>query len=107
MNGREFTEVVPYKRYDRDGKTYETRYNFTKVHLDEIDLDMIHDVNNVGVNWVDDGLYWRYAGKPPVIIREDGIFAPKDSNVNEAERQAYFALSILDDKGMVSGFQKA
>lgn len=107
MNGREYTEIVPYKRYDRDGKTYETRYNFTKVHLDEIDLEMIDGVDNVSAKWVDDGLLWSYTGKPPVILREGGVFAPKDSNVNEAERQAYFALSILDDKGMVSGFQKA
>lgn len=79
-------------------------YSFGSVAVDEVDLDEI-DTDNVTVEREEEGIVWQYGDKPEVLIKEDGVYSDSQ-NRKEAERQAYFALSILDSKGYVSLFRR-
>jgi hypothetical protein len=52
------------------------------------------------------GVWSFYNDTPPVLITQDKVYAHPDSGRREASRQAYFAVSILTDYGIVKGFGK-
>lgn len=95
-------EVVPiHKPNERN----EQEWNFTAIHADELDTP----VELSGRWYIDgDGGVWSFYGKrPPIFIQGDNIYTVEGSDVNEAENQAYFTLSILAERGKVSRWTKA
>jgi hypothetical protein len=81
-------------------------YRFDAVAVDDIETDEI-SVKNVELERMPDGdIMWQYGNKIPVRVREDGVYVKEDKVSDEARKQAYFALSILDDHGYVLGFRK-
>lgn len=101
----ERVSLTPIKRYQSDGDEYEYRYRCGSVHLDDLDEDVECDWD-AEVELTDEGLWWRYEGKPDVLVTEDGAECEKGVSITDAEHQAYFALSWLEEQGLVSGFKK-
>lgn len=100
-------EVTPFQRYEKDGKTYEYRYRFNKVHIDEVDLTVVDNPSidarrdNTG-----NSIIWTYNDNVEIEITEKAVFMGTDENPVDAGRTAYFALNLLDEHGWVSGWRK-
>lgn len=69
------------------------------IHLDEFDGDV--DIEGVEITEVDAGYWWKYREKPPVLIKETGLYRVKDKDRKESEHQAYFVGSYLDDEAVL------
>lgn len=97
-------EVQPVNTKRQDGETYRDKYTFGSVFIDEIP----EDFNQKGVDFENgiNRVRWEYSGKCPILICRDRVLAKENAPTEEAQNQAYFALSILADEGMVSGFSK-
>lgn len=97
-------ELTPTKHDPRAGrKDYE--YRFKEVHMDEVDLDSIR-LDKAVLRWLieDESIVWKYSDKPPVIVNRRSVEG-KDGTLEE-NRQAYYALSVLESKGWVSGWRR-
>lgn len=101
----DMVEIVVVKQYETNDKRYKYRYKFTKAHADEVTEEDLEDA--WGDAHVDeDGLWWRFEDKPEVLVTEEKVYAHKGDSIRDAEHQSYFALSWLDEKGYVTGFDK-
>lgn len=96
-------EARPINKRTVDGKTYTYKYRFGSVDLEAVDEDMIP--GNVEMEHLGDCIRWRYGDRVPVYIREEKVTYQEESDQGDADNQAYFALSILSDEGVVSGFR--
>lgn len=104
-------ELIPVEPVNmrKDGdETYEDSYSFESVDVGSIPESI--DIDGVFLHHQEDGVWWLYSGpsgtKPPVLIKEDEVYAPKSAWHNESKVAAYRALSILDSKGLVSFWSK-
>lgn len=97
-------EANPINERTVDGTTYRYEYSFKGVDVGAIDEDMAP--NNVDMEHQGDCVRWQYGDRCPVFIYEDKVTYPSEYQEKVADNQAYFALSILADEGMVSGFSK-
>lgn len=52
------------------------------------------------------GFYYRYQNNPAVLVTDNGVFGDKNMNIEDLKNQAYFILSIMNEHGYVSGFEK-
>jgi len=104
-SGEELIKVDPVDKRKSDGDTYKYRYSFNRVHLDNLTDDDFKS-QDAEVEVYDDHLVWSYPGKPAVLITEDGCFGSPVNGRNVLQKQAYFALSILDSMGNVSSWKK-
>lgn len=95
--------VTPRQRVERHGNVYEYKYEFKEVHIDEVDRI---DVDGVTVEMGDGYLLYQYRGRTQVRIEQDGCYVEEGADMKDAENQAYYALSILDRKGLVSRWRK-
>ncbi len=91
-------------RPNNDGKVYDDTFSHGEI-------DMTFDREKVfirGPEVVDHGdrVFYKYEGKPPVMITEDGVHKHNDAPARESGIQAFFVLSMLDEHGMVSRFRK-
>lgn len=104
MSDQETKRVDPINTREVGGEKIEEEYTFDKVHIDDIPEDYHNDYVDFkkGKNRV----RWEYPGKCPILIDEDGVIARQDAPLEEAQNQAYFALSMLSDAGYVSRFRK-
>lgn len=93
---------VNTKRYENT--VNRDRYRFDRVFVEDIPQDWSTQHADVTVG--ESKLRWQYQNKCPILIDEDGVIAKKDADDEEAQNQAYFALSILADAGYVSRFTK-
>lgn len=102
MTEKQVVEPVNTKRYE--DSVAKDEYRFDKVHIG----DVPRDFSQKGVEFRKgvDSIRWEYAGKCAILIHRDKVEAPADAPLEEAQNQAYFALSILADEGYVSRFQK-
>jgi hypothetical protein len=100
-----FSMVEPVNRKKAHGDYYKDRYDYNKIHVDEIPSDL--SVPG-GVRFRKFGgvVAWKYRSKPTVVITKDGPFVLYTKLGEETRNQAYFALSVLADKGYVSGWRK-
>jgi hypothetical protein len=99
-------EVEPVNRIPSDGTTYEYEYTYSRVYLDDIPDDIESSVSGSEFWWEDGMLWYQYENSSPVAIVEDRVMTPEDEPVNEAEQQAYYALSILSGDGYAGRFKK-
>ncbi len=97
-------QVNPVHWFHKNTGQYEQEYSFSAIHVDAIDLPM----TSGGRMYFEDsiGVWSVYKNKPPVLLKDDRVLAHVDADRGEAERQAYFALSILAKDGLVSNFTK-
>lgn len=99
-----YKEVEPVNTKKQDGEKYEDEYNFGEVHIDDIPEGF--NQKNVDFEKGVDRIRWEYSGKCPILVCRDKVLASEEAPAEEAENQAYFALSILAEKGYVSRFSK-
>lgn len=99
----ELETVTPVKMDRRGGKKYEYRYGFHEAIVDEVDSVSIPQVE---IEHADEGMWWQYGDKVPVIITEDEVFVHVEDSGTEAQRQAYYALSYMESQGLVTGWRK-
>lgn len=97
-------QVTPVHRFNRGKGQYEKEYSFSAVHVEAMDLPAKLDGREYFEGSM--GVWSTYKNQPPVLIKDDRVLAHKNANEVEAERQAYFALSILAGDGLVSNFTK-
>lgn len=102
MTEKKEVEPINTKRYD--GKTVEDEYTYDRVHVEDVPIDF--NQSNVDFKKGVEKIRWEYQGKCPILISPTKVEAPEDAPLEEAQNQAYFALSILSDAGYVSRFQK-
>lgn len=100
----EFRKVEPVKHDSRKGRD-STRYDHGAIHVGELDSIEV-SIKNVRACVEDGGIWWVYGDKQPIYITVDGVYADENGDRTEAERQAYYALSYLADRGLVSRWSK-
>jgi hypothetical protein len=96
---------VPLINVSKSGDSeHEYEWKFRRAYVDDIDgkLEYKGRVYKEGVY----GVWSFYNDTAPVLISQDKVYAHPDSDRWEASRQAYFAVSILTDYGIVKGFDK-
>lgn len=104
MTEQETKRVDPINTREVGGETVEEEYAFDKVHVEDIPADYHNQY--VDFKKGKEKVRWEYPGKCPILIDEDGVIVKADAPREEAQNQAYFALSMLSDAGYVSRFQK-
>lgn len=99
-------EIKPLKVDDRENRS-DYRYDFDEIHIDDIEPD------NVGIEKVRfeeaktfDGYIWLYADKPIVFLTRESVYCKEGQEGPEARRQAYYALSVLESMGCVTGWRR-
>ncbi len=97
-------EVKPRRIVDVDGGKYEYRYSYGSVAVDEMDDFM--EINGRTYAKKGDYLLTEYGYEEPLLIDSESVYMRPGGDRHEAERQAYYALSILASKGLVSRWMK-
>lgn len=98
----------PVNRTDNGSNVYEYEYRYGRLHVGDIGRDAEEVFSNVTavVRYTPSGILYRYHSSEPVLIKDDGVYRMESSNRKECEEQAYYVMSILADKGFVTGFTK-
>jgi len=96
--------VTPVKRRKTRGDTYEDEYTHSGVHIEQGAEDALS--NKAFVSRRGERIFYKYPGKPAVMIDKSGAHKHKDSAEKEAEEQAFFTLSMLDSGGYVSNWRQ-
>jgi len=97
-------KVHPVQRRYVEGSKYVDEYMFDHVDM-SFDADKVM-IDDVIYRKEGDKLFYRYPGKVPVMVMEDGVYKHGDAMDEAAEQQAYYVLSILDSEGYVSRWRK-
>lgn len=105
MNPDQYGAVVtPLKSRSTRGEKYEEEFKFSRVHVEDGATDALSDRATVKR---DGGkIFYMYPDKTPVMIDEDGVHKYKYASEKNAERQAFFVLSMLAAEGYVSNWGK-
>jgi len=96
--------VEPKHYKERRNNSYVDEYSFAKAHIDDMDVDWFCD--GVYTCRSDLGLWYMYESNDPILITEDRIYRSIETDAQQAERDAYFALSQMDSNGCVTLLQK-
>lgn len=107
FRGDKYISVRPVDYIVTEDTQYKYRYSFSEVHVDGYEAD--GDIAPPGAKFeeVEPGLYYRYGNKVPVIVTKDDVYAMNTQHNNVGmRRQAFFALSVLESEGLVSGWRK-
>lgn len=94
----------PVQRRRTRGNEYETEFTYTQVYMD-FDPEKVF-VDDAECATTDAGVFYKYEGKPPVMVTEDGAHAHEDASQKEAQEQAFFVLSQLAEHGYVGSWGK-
>jgi len=98
-------EVDPVNHKKTRGEKYADRYTFGEVHF-EFDPDDVFAVNAHARIVAKDAVRYQYDDKPAVIVTPDSVYTLEGTSREDAEKQAYFALSYLESAGYVTGWKK-
>ena len=98
--------LTPTHRRTAYGEMYVDEYTVDSVDLDAIESNMAPDGAELGVVDGDSHWWYSYESQPAIFIDSNGAYTDIETDIRKKERQAYFALSILDSEGVTSGFSK-
>lgn len=104
MTDKDYKSVRPINTRELNGKRIKERYKYGAIHTADVPQDFSQ--RNVDIEVGKVNVRWEYEGKCPILITPDGVKAEEDAPIEEAQNQAYFALSILADDGYVSHWEK-
>ncbi len=104
MSDKELMEVRPINTREVNGKTIRERYEYGAIFTKDVPRGFSQ--KNVDFKKGKKNIRWQYSGKCPILITPEGVKAKKSAPKEEAQNQAYFALSILADEGYVSHWEK-
>lgn len=104
VSSRYGKEVQPWERKRQQGTVYEYKYTYSRVVMDFEPDDVLID----GALYELDGekLFYRYPGKPPVMVTSDGVYKHMSFSTDSSEEQAYYVLSQLEYGGYVVGWKQ-
>jgi hypothetical protein len=97
-------EVMPINKKRQRGKTYTDEFTYSDVIHDFKASDVL--IDSAITEQRGKRLFYRYPGKPPVMLHEDTVKKHKNISVSDGEEQAYYLLSQLEDAGFVTGWRK-
>ena len=101
-------EIDPVNQREVDGNSYTDMYNFDSVDIDRAieqqypDGCSLYRVTKEGK----DGIRYQYKGRPPIFVTGSKVYALTDHAIRTVRNQAYFALSLMDERGCVSRWRK-
>lgn len=96
------TPVEPVKHDYRKGRK-NVRYTYNKIHHAELESVAIQKVSLYPSL---EGTWWHYEKKTPILLTDGQVYRPESAEQEDAERQAYYALSYMDSQGLVDRFKK-
>lgn len=96
--------VRPVHHKERRGTKYQDGYDFISIHPDDMDIDDFPE--EVCTCRTELGLWYKYGDTAPILITDDEVYKTRRGGREQAQRNAYFALSIMDEYGCVSGWRK-
>lgn len=96
--------VEPVNRKRQGEAIYIDKFTYTGV-VHEFDAGEVF-VDDAMTQQNGNTMFYRYPGKPPVMIDGDGVYARPGDSVEVAEEQAYFVLSQIAETGNVVGWRK-
>lgn len=109
-------DELPTKRVEYNDKVdpVNRKRQKGKLYVDEYDYDgIVHDFNadsvlidSAIIKQDGDSVWYRYPGKPPVMLHMDSFFAHSNFSIDDSEEQAYYLLSQLESAGYVTGWRK-
>jgi len=100
----ELEPVNPVQTSTSNKGIYRYRCRHGKIHIEDIDPPCTYEgrvYRKVG-----DYVVSTFGGKNPIILGEDTAYKVDYNYKFGAQKQAYFALSILASKGLVSNWNK-
>lgn len=98
-------DLTPTQTRTADGKEYSQEYSFKRIYFDEGFRDKLS--TRAATKFDGDVLYYKYPGKPPVMLTQDKVMGHKGDDRQEAEKQAYHLISMLDAGGYVAGWRQS
>jgi len=101
----ELVKVDPVQIVEQDGEEYVYPYRYTSIYVDDIPEDINESITGGRFIFDGDYIWYQYQDEPQVAITEDGVHCMDKDHGKRAKKQAYHALSILDEKGLVGGFR--
>ena len=104
MSDEDLKEVRPVNTRTVDGTKLRERYKYGAIFTGDVPQDFSQ--RNVDIEVGVENIRWEYRGKCPILIAPEGVKAKENAPTEEAQNQAYFALSILADDGYVSHWEK-
>jgi len=106
-NGNEWHRVRPIDHIESGNRSRARRFTFSKVFVSDIPNTQLSVPNGSEYEMVGEGVAtYQYRKRARILVTQNGTYAlPKESK-NEAEKQAYFALSVLDEHGLVAGWKR-
>jgi len=96
--------VTPVKRRETRGEEYEDEFTYSRVYLDEGVVDALSDRAHIFDHG--DVIFYKYGGKPPVMITQEGVHEHELYNTKDTEEQAFFVMSMLASEGYVGNWSK-
>lgn len=96
--------VTPVKRRRTRGTLYEDEFTHGEVHIDGRVPQNLPDKAETEVK--NGKLFYKYPGKVPIMVDEDGAYRHRKDDHDDAEEQAFFVLSMLASAGKVSRWRK-
>lgn len=94
------------KEDSREGRQ-DYRYSFDYIALEDLKIERIGVDADVSWRKEDEELLWKYPGKPEIVVTVNAVYPSGDGDVTiEHKRQAYYAVSVLESLGLVSGWRR-
>jgi len=104
--GRKWDPVTPvHHRKDSTG-TKSVEYTYSEVFVGDVGDNINFPKGGELIKNDRHQIIYQYRDTSPIMVKKDGPYKPDNAPVTKAERQAYFIMSILESKGLVSGWSK-
>jgi hypothetical protein len=97
-------KINPINRVSKNGNMYEYSYDHGGVVVE----DIVDSFKKYGRDYIagDDIIVTVYEGEEPLALTEEGVFCRQDARKDSVEQQAYYALSLLAEDGLVKKWRK-
>jgi hypothetical protein len=96
--------ITPVKRRRTRGTLYEDEFKHGDVHIDDDAGDNLPAKADIAIR--NQKLYYKFLDKVPVMVDKRGAHAYRLSDIEDAQEQAFFVLSMLDADGRVGRWRK-
>lgn len=107
VGGEEWHRVRPIDHIESGGRSRDRPFGFTRAFPSDIPNTELDVPPNAGYEMVDGNVArYQYGNRVPIVVTANGPYSRPTVSKKDAEKQAYFAMSILDEHGLVSGWRR-
>jgi hypothetical protein len=104
--GKTWVEVDPVNHVMRGSSDRHDEYTFSRIYVDDVDPERLDLPTGSEVGMPEDGIVlYQYNDRDTILITQDGAYVQQGYVSDMAEKQAYFALSLLDEAGYVGNWR--